>query len=638
MKVVHSSFSISKQRPIRLTSKSIAVLLVLILFMTCIQDNQSRQGVAREEAVRVRTDDSRNFISGNPIPNENYCDQPYVVITRNGNWLCTLTTGRDVEGKSGQHIVATISTDQGRTWSELIDIEPATGPEASWVVPIMVPSGRVYVFYTYNDQNLRVVKNHEGKPYKRVDTLGKMMFKYSDDNGRTWSRERYEVPMRVTQIDRDNIYGGEIQFFWGIDKPMFHDGIFYMGFSKVGNFGRGVMKSSEGYFIRSDNILTEMDPEKIKFDMLPDGELGLKALEGPVADEHNVVALSNGDLYCVYRTVMGHPMQGYSRDGGHTWTTGIMEYSPGGRKIKHPRACPMLWKTHDGKFLFWYHNNGTKWYNNRATAGNRNIAWVTGGIEKNGYIYWSQPEIVVYEDHHFNGASYPDLIEADGKYFITATQKTDARCLEIDPQLIEGLWSQGTVEEVAQEGMVLDLSADQCASGATAPAPQIDPLLGAIKKREMPLVKRGSFTIEFWIRFDDLTPGQIILDGMDTAGKGYLLETTHRKTIRFVMNDGWASASWETDAGILKPGKLHHVVVIIDGGPKIISYVVDGILCDGGEERPFGWGRFRPTMKDVAGGEQLTIAPSLHGKIEKLRMYNRYLRTSEAVGNFRSGL
>ena len=37
-----------------------------------------------------------------------------------------------------------------------VDIEPSTGPEASWVMPLAVPGGRVYVFYTYNSENLRV--------------------------------------------------------------------------------------------------------------------------------------------------------------------------------------------------------------------------------------------------------------------------------------------------------------------------------------------------------------------------------------------------------------------------------------------------------------------------------------------------
>ena len=89
--------------------------------------------------------------------------------------------------------------------SESIDIEPATGPEASWVMPLKVPSGRVYAFYTYNEDDLREVPNVASLSIrKRVDTLGAYVFKYSDDNGRTWSKERYAMPVPAFGFDRTN--------------------------------------------------------------------------------------------------------------------------------------------------------------------------------------------------------------------------------------------------------------------------------------------------------------------------------------------------------------------------------------------------------------------------------------------------
>jgi hypothetical protein len=72
-----------------------------------------------------QTPDWRNIQTGFTIPDESYADQPYVVITNDGNWLCVMTTGKGVEGQPGQHIVSMISTDQGRTWSSSVDIEPA---------------------------------------------------------------------------------------------------------------------------------------------------------------------------------------------------------------------------------------------------------------------------------------------------------------------------------------------------------------------------------------------------------------------------------------------------------------------------------------------------------------------------------
>jgi hypothetical protein len=164
--------------------------------------------------------DWRNVRNGSVIPDESYSDQPYVVVTNDGKWLCVMTTGKGVEGQQGQHIVSTISVDQGRTWSPLVDIEPANGPEASWVMPLKVPSGRVYVFYTYNKANLRQVNSNSATIGRRVDTMGAYMFKYSDDNGLTWSKERFEIPMRKMRIDRENTHQGEVMFFWGAGKPI----------------------------------------------------------------------------------------------------------------------------------------------------------------------------------------------------------------------------------------------------------------------------------------------------------------------------------------------------------------------------------------------------------------------------------
>jgi len=125
------------------------------------------------------------------IPDEGYCDQPYSVVNNKGEWVVVMTTGAGVEGQPGQHVVSTISKDKGKSWSPLVDIEPANGPEASWVNPLIIPSGRIYVFYTYNSENRREVLNSSGVPIKRVDTFGKMMMKFSDDGGYSWSDKRY---------------------------------------------------------------------------------------------------------------------------------------------------------------------------------------------------------------------------------------------------------------------------------------------------------------------------------------------------------------------------------------------------------------------------------------------------------------
>jgi len=550
--------------------------------------------------------DPRDVRHGLVIPDEGYCDQPYVVVRPDGAWVCTMTTGRGVEGQRGQHVVATISDDRGRSWSPPIDIEPADGPEASWAVPLITPGGRIYVFYDYNGDRI----DRLGDKNIRADMLGWYVFRYSDDGGRTWSARRYRLPVRVTACDRENDWRGQVQILWGICKPIVVGDTVFFSFTKLGRY---MLENGEGWLFRSDNLLTARRPEEIEWRMLPDGEHGIRAPEfGSVQEEHNIVALANGDLYCMYRTTTGSPCHTYSRDGGRTWTRPVhATYRPGGPRIKHPRACPRIWRTSGGRYLLWYHNHGGRDFEGR------NPAWIAGGLERNGHIWWSQPEILLYDRDPKTRMSYPDLIEQDGRFWVTETQKEIARVHEIDASLLEGLWNQLAGRRGPAPHPVLRWTADH--------APEVT-------MPRVPLLRDGGgFSIEMRLRLDRLDAGQIVLDSRDDAGRGVALQTTPAGTLAIELSDGRIRWSWDCDPGLLVAGRAHHITVIVDGGPRIITFVVDGRLCDGGESRPCGWGRFREALGDVNGTAPLRVAPSLNGRVELLRVYDRYLRTSEAV-------
>jgi hypothetical protein len=290
-----------------------------------------------------------------------------------------------------------------------------------------------------------------------------------------------------------------------------------------------------------------------------------------------------------------------------------MTYSPGGRVIKHPRACPPVWKTSDGKYLFWYHNNGIPRFNNR------NPAWVTGGIELGGKIHWSQPEILLYDDDPAIGMSYPGLIEQGGRFWVTETNKSVARVHKIDTTLLEGLWTQGRVKEVTRSGLVLALDAAAIGAG------------GAMMPRLATRPGGRGFSIDMVLRLDDLSPGRTILDSRDPSGRGIALITSQSGALRISLGDGTTERAGDSDASVLTAGKDHRVTVTLDGGPRILMFIVDGVLCDGGSERTQGFTRVNSDLGDVNGeGEsRLQVSPA----IRTLRIYDRPLRTSEAVAN-----
>ncbi len=558
--------------------------------------------------------DFRDIQTGLQIPDEGYCDQPYVVVTGDGSWLCTLTTGPGKEGDRGQHVVSTISTDRGKTWSKLVDIEPSSGPEASWAVPLVTPGGRVYAFYTYNGDHIDALR---GKKI-RADVLGWYAYKYSDDHGRSWSRKRHRLPLRLTACDRGNDWKGEVQLFWGICKPIVVGQDVLFTFTKLGKY---ILDDGEGWMFRSENLLVEKDPEKIRWELSPEGDRGIRSdAFGSVQEEHNLVSLGGERLYVIYRTTTGHPCHSYSSNGGRTWTRPEhMTYTPGGRKIKNPRACPRIWRAKNGKFLLWFHNHSGRSYHGR------NPVWISGGVERDGHLHWSQPEILFYGADPDTRMSYPDLIEEDGRYWITETQKTVARVHEVDRRLLEGLWDQGAANTVSSDGVIL-----QWRRGGS-------PSVNIARREDLDLRGTGGLAIEIWLVLDTLKAGQVLIENRGAGGRGIAIATGEGGTIQLELKDGTSEARWHTDPGILKARRLHHLVAIADGGPQIISFLIDGILCDGGSTRQYGWGRWNGRLGDLSGSGEFRIAPSMQGRIETLRVYRRYLRTSEAVAHYRAG-
>lgn len=596
--------------------------------------------------------DWRNIREGLEIPTETYADQPYVVKTDDGAWLVCVTTGKGREGEPGQHVITMRSTDRGRTWSAPVRVEPPEGPEASYAAMLKVPSGRVYIFYNHNTDNVRQIKAddppYKGGYAKRVDSLGHFVFKYSDDHGRSWSARRYEIPQRDFEIDRHNPYQGKLKYFWNVGKPFLYAGAAFVPLHKVGGIGEGFFTSSEGVLLKSDNLATERDPERIRWETLPEGEIGLRAPPGggPVAEEQSFAVLSDGSFFAVYRTIDGHPAVSYSRDQGRSWETpSYMRFSDG-RLVKHPRAANFVWRCANGKYLYWFHNHGGRFireHPRRRTIAyeDRNPAWLAAGEEvdspRGKVLRWSQPEIVLYDDDPVIRMSYPDLIEDGGNHYLTETQKDVARAHLIDKSLLEGLWSQFENRRLTREGLLVELGAGGAPVPASVKAPELPVFVRRSNRADYGAEDlRAGFTVEAILQLDSLAAGQVIADNRTREGNGFALVTKEGGRVELILNDGRTENRWASDRGWLEARKRHHVAAIVDGGPKLILFVIDGRLCDGGEERQFGWGRYSPNLLSVNGAAELRLAEGLQGRLERLRLYGRPLRVSKAIGNWRA--
>lgn len=566
--------------------------------------------------------DWRNIRNGLEIPTEYYSDQPYIVKADDGAWVCSLTTGEAKEGLPGQYVMTMRSLDLGKTWTNIGRMEPKGAPENSYSVLLKTSYGRIYCFYNFNKDNTREIIATD-PPFKdgickRVDSQGYYVFRYSDDNGISWSEDRGEVPIRKFRWDMENPYKGEIMFFWNVGKPLIHGGDAYLSIHKVGEMGHGFFAKSEGVLVKSDNIMNEKDISKLNFETLPEGDVGIRTPKGggPVSEEHSYVSLSDGSFFTVFRTIDGRPAFAYSRDGGKIWEAS--QYMP----VRHPRAANFVWKLENGQFIYWFHNNGGGWYDDR------NPVWCLAGAETDGptgkIIEWSQPEILLYDKDPYIRISYPDLIQDSGKTFITETQKDVARAHEVDIEFLDKLVSWKNLEPCNKKDILLE-----CGPGAHE-MPLIKPLLFFDHSGPASCTgdKHNGFSIELILNKKP-GPWEVIADSRSEDGSGILVEFTDKEKIYIILSDGRTVSSWKSDAVEIN-GKTN-ITIIVDGGPKVISFVVDGKFHDGGNTRQFGWGLFNPNLRHVNGGKEIKVTD----KVELLRIYNRAILINEAVANHR---
>ncbi len=601
--------------------------------------------------------DIRNIKTGLEIPTDSYSDQPYIIKANDGAWVCIVTTCEGHEGSAGQHVLVRRSTDQGKTWKDAVKLEGEEPRENSYAVMHKTPSGRIYAFYNFNEANVREIEaHHDRSKIKRVDSLGEYVFKYSDDHGKTWSPSRTIIPIRPFACDKENVYSGKIRFFWNVGKPFSSKQGFFLPFIKVGKMGWGFFAQSEGAILKSPNLDTEKDPSKITWLTLPDGELGLRtpAGGGAISEEQSLVELSDGTLYCVYRSIDGYPVETYSRDGGHTWEAPQYKRYASGRKMKNPRAANFVWKTQEGKFLYWFHNHGGPFIpalvpnaditgasrtdglsttHGRTPYDDRNPAWISAGIEKDSpagkILIWSEPEVILYDDDPWIRISYPDFFEENGKAYITETQKSKARLHEIPQTFLNKLFDQFENAKTIKDGLIYDLSSK---------VSKAFPALPAFYTRDKQFMDargldlRQGLTFELWVDFSKLISGEVLLDTMTESQSGVRLTYIAKGCLEFAYGDGRSQNIWQSDPININDNKIQHVAIVLDGGPKIIFFVVDGQFHDGQDTRQFGWGRFNASTTHVNGLNQLKSSLGL----KHLRIYNRALMVSEIILSKRS--
>lgn len=609
-------------------------------------------------AVRV---DPRDLKGAVTVADRNgYYDSQNVVRVRDADGTEVLSVvyhhSENREGGPGLRLWSVRSTDGGTTWSRPLAVEDhARQSHDGYQLVQRRADGhdRILLFYGWN------IGSHPpgGPPLTRTDMQldEGYWLRISDDAGRSWGDRRWCLPVRRTRIDRENPWGGATMGMFLCDKPSVIDGAVVMAFQKTRD-GAGETPGSEAFLLRSPDLLTVDDPGDATWLTLPDGDEGLQCATGELrlGEEPHVFAVSDalpGRLGMVWRTEVGRIAAAWSDDGGHRWSApGFLTYD-GHREVRHPRGSLTPFRLRgegtDGDrpeiLLVFYGNGRTE----REGYVGRRVAWYTlGRGGPDGQVRWAEPEIGLYWDGTgfedrpgwtpdwaiVDGPGYFDLEQlADGSVVMVESNKLAVRFHRIEPRLLAALRRQHELDHLPVDGLVVD-------SGPTDGV-RAAPVLPDLRAG-------GGFTVT--VHLEGHRPTDPVLGGSwsdVTAAlgeeptdvrirKGYEVRVTDDGQLELLVDDGFGTSFRHrtTVAGhLLWDGGRHTVAFVVDGGPKVVSVVVDERLDDGGDEAPQGWAFVPATLGEI-GGAELTVRPAAR----RWLVHHRALLTSECIAMARA--
>lgn len=398
--------------------------------------------------------DNRNIITGNTIIDNSlyaylfyifysYMDTVGVLVLKDGTWLSTMHVSYIKESAVDQHVICAKSDDKGKTWHHFVDIEPCNpyGPPSGRASPLLTPNGRIYVFYNYNYKN--ITKDLHNVPIVNA-FVGSEFYRYSDDNGATWS-ERHMIPIETKGIDYRNEFRGEVLEGYGVGKAVIQDNTVYVQYGKRTNVPPNTTAVEiQDFLLVSPDLLTK--PEAPTWYTYPEASEGCTSENSINAHEGDIVFYGK-NIYFTIRSTNGFVSVSTSSDGGKTFTNDQYAYyykvdkKPNKNEKKSDRKLvnsdsPLSPRyIGKGRYLLPFYNTPGDSY------GGRNPLWISGGVEADNTILWSQPELLLYSKYS-DAFAYPDLYVVGDEYYISESNKTIARTHHIEKSLIENLFKQ----------------------------------------------------------------------------------------------------------------------------------------------------------------------------------------------------
>ncbi len=529
-------------------------------------------------------------------------------IINDSVWLETLTVARVGEGNPSQHIVARKSTDKGIKWSEWFDVEPEGPPVNSYGAFFRHPvTGQVYFMYLIGPKEdmpeLAKAPRHH---------VGKFVFRYVDEKGNFSPAHKFNIPL--SEIDRSTVFKGKYLLIYNAPVPKIISGNDGIGWTTK-HGPRSSTGNGESYFVRYVNYLKNDRLENLEIKLFPEGR-------GITHPKYNNAAdfapfIMNDSLWIfTWRTTYGVIGLTRSTDQGKNWETDILRYNPTGRPVKNSQGPYSFSKGPEGKGFLAFYNNSAGAIGNYS---GRDLVFISYYENRNGTINFTEPELFQYRIDQLGYKSVERLNpphfsdeQSDGRILARVSDKKEIRSFTIPSEFIKILSSQFQICEVPEKALIYASSVKKRMKSPALPA----------------LNNGGGFTISFELSTDLSNPSANIIDGMRN-GKGLKIQLQPDSTVLFTMSDGKDTVNLSCNRGALSPGKPHHVAIVVDGLPALVSMVVDGEFQDGGASKERGTVFFSHKFTDCNGSKFWEIKPDI---ISNLRVYNRTLLTTEIIG------
>lgn len=272
--------------------------------------------------------------------------------------------------------------------------------------------------------------------------------------------------------------------------------------------------------------------------------------------------------------------------------------APGATLVKQPRGPISPKRQSNGLVLMTYYNDGGFGaFASHMAVNDRNNMWLIVGHENvDGTLHWTQPELALYDTQHSHGHGYPDLVSAkDGHVYLTETYKSTpgarAGVHQLDEKMLELLYTQHNTTALTVGGDTLAFTAaEKKGKFLKLETAKIFPDFGRYEN------KRDGMTLELFLKPPTMAFGccetLFASHKVDAAGdqlSGLRLTQAANGSIMFEVRGGTedspVTSTWGTDptcSAQLAAAGPHYLGMVLDVGPGMVMFFVDGKLCDGG--------------------------------------------------------